>query len=112
MQDRPTAAELLGDIAGFLESLVPQLSGPVQHEARVAANLARIVERELVDGGDATSREMTALRDLLGHGGTLEELNEELARRLRNGELHKKAMPVLLEVTRAKLAVNKPGHAS
>lgn len=112
MQDRPTAAELLDDIASLLEELVPQLNGPSQHQVRVAANLARIVERELQLGPAAVERERDALRALLGHDGPLDGLNAELSDRLRNGELHAEALPVLLDVTRDKLAVNKPGYAT
>ena len=111
MQDRPTAAELLSEVAGFLEELVPTLSGPVQHQARVAANLTRIVEREVALAPAADERERVALQQLLGHEGTVEELNAELSARLRNNELHREALPVLLDITRDKLAVNKPGHA-
>lgn len=112
MQDRPTAAELLGEVAQFLEELVPNLSGPVQHQARVAANLTRIVEREVALAPGAIEREREALRGLLGHDGTVEELNAELTERVRNNELHAEALPVLLDITRDKLAINKPGHAS
>lgn len=111
MQDRPTAAELLGDVAAFLEELVPQLSGPVQHQARVAANLTRIVEREVALGPAADEREHAALRELLGHDGSLADLNAELVERLGRNELHAEALPVLLDITRDKLAVNKPGYA-
>ena len=112
MQDRPTAAELIGDVAGLLEELVPTLSGPVQHQVRVAANLSRIVERELALGPGNDEREYAALRNLLGHDGTIAELNAELVERLRNNELRAEALPVLLDITRDKLAVNKPGYAS
>jgi hypothetical protein len=112
VQDRPTAAELLAEVAGFLEDLVPQLSGPVQHQARVAANLTRIVEREVALAPAADARELAALQGLLGHDGSLVELNAELAQRLRDNELHREALPVLLDITRDKLAINKPGHAS
>ena len=43
---------------------------------------------------------------------TIAELNAELVERLRNNELRAEALPVLLDITRDKLAVNKPGYAS
>lgn len=110
MQDRPTAAELLNEVASFLEELVPTLNGPVQHQARVAANLTRIVEREVQLAPDADARELAALQQLLGHDGDLVSLNEELATRLANNELHRDALPVLIDVVTDKLAINKPGH--
>ncbi len=110
MQDRPTAAELLNEVASFLEELVPTLNGPVQHQARVAANLTRIVEREVALGPAAEVREIAALSALLGHDGDLVSLNAELATRLAKNELHRESLPVLLELTRDKLAINKPGH--
>ena len=56
MQQPPTAAELLATVMEVLgDEVVPSLTGPVQHHARVAANLVAIVERELRLGGDAAS---------------------------------------------------------
>lgn len=46
--DRPTAAELLEIVAETLtESVVPATASHAQHHARVAANLCRILAREL-----------------------------------------------------------------
>lgn len=48
MQDRPTREELLRGITRFLESeLVPILKEPLRFHTRVAANLLKIIEREL-----------------------------------------------------------------
>ena len=114
MQDRPTAAELLRDIADLLEGeVLAATSGPTQHNVRVAGNLARIVQRELELSREANFRERALLGDLLGTEGTLDELNAELAARLRandDDEFARAAWPVLLSATLDKLAVNKPGH--
>src|SRR5262249_57680668 len=51
MQDRPTALELLAAVRGFLEDdLGPALEGRRRFHALVAANVLRILEREL--GGE------------------------------------------------------------
>ena len=43
MQPRPTAEEILRDVAALLDDvLVPALSGPAQHQARVAASLVHM----------------------------------------------------------------------
>ncbi|HVV36560.1 MAG TPA: DUF6285 domain-containing protein [Acidimicrobiales bacterium] len=114
MQDRPTAAELLRDIADLLEGeVLAATSGPTQHHVRVAANLARIVQRELEMGRETNFRERALIGDLLGADGSVAELNAELAARLRandDAEFARAAWPVLLAVTLDKLAVNKPGH--
>jgi uncharacterized protein DUF6285 len=114
MQDRPTAAELLRDIAALLEGdVLAATSGPLQHHVRVAGNLARIVQRELELGREANYRERALLGDLLGMEGSVAELNEELATRLRandDEEFAGAAWPVLMAVTLDKLAIDKPGH--
>jgi hypothetical protein len=114
VQDRPTAAELLRDIAELLEGdVLAATSGPIQHHVRVAGNLARIVQRELELGREANYRERALLGDLLGAEGTTAELNAELAARLRandDDEFARAAWPVLMAVTLDKLAIDKPGH--
>ena len=54
MQDRPTVLELLAAVRGFLEDdLGPVLEGRRRFHALVAANVLRIVERELRRRGGA-----------------------------------------------------------
>ena len=122
MQPRPTAEEILRDVAALLDDvLVPALSGPAQHQARVAASLIGIVHREvrLASGNDAAERE--AWIDLLGDeapaDADLVALRREAANALRRGLADTPAAdaavwPVLIGVTRADLAVVKPGHDS
>jgi hypothetical protein len=114
VNDRPTAAELLRDIADLLEGdVLAAVSGPLQHNVRVAGNLARIVQRELELAPVAAEREQRLLADLLRADGTIEELNAQLAERLRAADdpaFARAAWPALLEIARDKLAVNKPGH--
>ena len=67
MQPRPTAEEILRDVASLLEDvLVPALSGPAQHQARVAASLVGIVQRELQLSNEHDAAERAAWIDLLG----------------------------------------------
>jgi hypothetical protein len=57
LHGRPTAAELVAAVAEFLETDVREsTTGQVNFHARVAANVLRIVERELLDesAGDVT----------------------------------------------------------
>src|SRR3954468_14091289 len=89
-QDRPTAAELLSAIADFLrEETTPVLDRAeprLGFQMRVAANSLAILEREARLGPAADARERDRLLKLLGHDGTLDDLNRELARQLRAGE--------------------------
>ena len=120
MQPRPTAEEILRDVAELLDDvLVPALSGPAQHQARVAASLIGIVQREvqLASGNDAVESE--AWIDLLGDeapaNADLLTLRREAANALRAGaadspRANAAVWPVLLRATRADLAIAKPGH--
>ncbi|MFP8878282.1 MAG: DUF6285 domain-containing protein [Myxococcota bacterium] len=124
MQDRPTAHELLASIGDLLQGeLLAATSGPLKHQVRVAGNLCRILERELALQPDNDERARRRLAEVLGPDagdGSLDDLNRELAARLRSGsdprledlELEQRAWPVLLEIVRGKLAINKPGHDS
>ncbi len=122
MQDRPTAHELLATIGDLLQGeVLDATSGPLKHQVRVAGNLCRILERELELQPDNDKRATGLLAEVLGSDAgdrSLDDLNRELATRLRRGkeredfELEQRAWPVLLEIVRDKLAVNKPGHDS
>ena len=90
--DRPTAAELLNIIAETLTtSVLPATASHAQHQVRVAANLCRILEREL-------SAEPVAAVSL---GDSLIDLDDSAAA---------EAFDQVKELVRAKLAINKPGY--
>ncbi len=117
MQDRPTAAELLGAIAELLEgALIGSVQGPLQHQVRVAGNLCRILEREAELGGAQDAREVELLAGVLRvepDGRDALTLSRELVLRLDAGhdaELEREAWPALVEIVRGKLAIAKPGH--
>lgn len=110
---RPTAAELVAAVAGFLENDVRAATAPgggadtgqVNFHARVAANVLRIVERELLD---TSAGEVT---DALAARGYPDE--PSLAAAIRAGELDGRAdelLPVLRTVVRHRLDVNHPGY--
>ncbi|MEM7092454.1 MAG: hypothetical protein AAF567_05595 [Actinomycetota bacterium] len=90
--DRPTAAELLEIIAETLsDSVVPATAPHAQHQARVAANLARMLAREL---------------------GSAPEPMPSLPSNLVDAD-DATAAAAFVEVqalVQAKLAINKPGY--
>ena len=62
MQDRPTIPELLTAVTHLLdEEVVPNLSGSRQFYGRVAANVLRIVMRELEHGEEQSAAEWQRL---------------------------------------------------
>ena len=111
---RPTAAELVAAAADFLDNDVREAlkpdgrladDGQVSFHARVAANVLRIVERELLDqtSGEAT----TALAEL----GYADE--PQLAAAIRAGELDDRAADVLAclrTLVRHRLTIAHPGY--
>ncbi len=114
-QDRPTASELLAAIADLLrEEVTPVLDKAdprLGFQMRVAVNSLAILEREVRLGPAADAREHARLTKLLGHDGTLDELNRELARQLRTGKRDEsdKALMAHLDVTIAeKIAIANP----
>jgi hypothetical protein len=98
MQDRPTSVELLEAAADFVESeLVPAIQGARQFQARVVANVMRIVAREIKMEDPLARNEVKALAQLLGrdkpHLHSLDDLHmaaasmsEELTAKIRAGE--------------------------
>ena len=96
---RPTAAELVAAVAEFLETDVREgTSGAVNFHARVAANVLRTVERELLDDRPAP--------DLLGFAD-----EADLAAAIRRGDLDDRdLLPTLKGVVLHKLAVSHPGY--
>jgi hypothetical protein len=116
VQYRPTAAELLHSIADLLDDEVLGSTPPaLQHQVRVAANLARILEREADLSPAARAHEAERLAGLLGHEGDATDLSAELAGRLRTGDdaaFEREAWQALVAIARDDLAIAKPGHDS
>ena len=103
---RPTAAELVAAVAEFLETDVRKATdGRVNFHARVAANVLRTVERELLDDTAAGATE--ALTRL----GFVDEA--QLAAAIRAGELDDRADEVaacVRTLVEHRLAVVHPGY--
>jgi hypothetical protein len=118
VQDAPDASRLLGAVADLLEqSIVPRTDPALQHQVRVAANLCRIVQREVSLDGGADTAARGRLAALLGHDGPSEALWRELASRLGADddtgigvEDEASVHAALLAIVRDKLAVAKPGY--
>jgi hypothetical protein len=98
---RPTAAELVAAVADFLDRDVrANTEGQINFHARVAANVLRIVERELTDE--------RAAPDLLGYPD-----EAQLAAAIRAGTLDDRAadvLPVLRALVRHRLEIAHPGY--
>jgi hypothetical protein len=113
-EDRPNAAELIETVREWLhDRLLPTMSGHAAFEARIAANLLAIALRELTEGPTAAAAEHVRLADLLGCAGTPEELEAELVRRIRDGELavdDTRLRAHLRAAVRARLAVANPRY--
>jgi hypothetical protein len=106
LHGRPTAAELVAAVAEFLETDVREsTTGQVNFHARVAANVLRIVERELLDesAGDVT--------DALAGVGFADEA--QLAAAIRAGVLDDRsdqARSALRALVTHRLSVAHPGY--
>lgn len=103
LHDKPTAAELVAAVAEFLETEVREgTNGAVNFHARVAANVLRTVERELLD--DAADIPRQAL-DVLGY-----QSEAALAAAIRAGDAGDEVLPALRALVAHRLAVAHPGY--
>ncbi len=98
MNDRPTAAELIQAVLGFLDAeLVPGLSDPrLRFHTLVAANVLAIALRELAGEEEQLRQEWQLLAPLLGAAAEgparrdelrqgVQRLNEQLCEAIRAG---------------------------
>lgn len=106
LHGRPTAAELVAAVAEFLETDVREsTAGQVNFHARVAANVLRIVERELLS--ESADDVTEALADI----GFDDEAH--LAAAIRNGALDDRGEQVqsaLRTLVRHRLSLAHPGY--
>lgn len=114
MKYRPDDAELLAAIAELLEDQVLAAVPPaLQHQVRVAANLARIMERGQALEPAAAERARQALAGLVGGDGDLAALTGRLDARIAAGDFDRPAVwDALVAICRDDLAVAKPGYDS
>jgi len=127
MQDRPTSVELLEAAADFVESeLVPAIQGARQFQARVVANVMRVVAREIKLEDPLVRNEVKALAHLLGHDSphlhSLDDLRtaavkmgEELTIRIRAGEAddgdwRREVLAVVRQSVEDKLRIANPRY--
>jgi len=113
--DQPSMLELVEAVKSFIESkAIPELKGHTAFHARVAANALGIVAREIAEFPQAAAAEKERLVALLGHDGSLEDLNRELCARLRAGSLSldDDALREHLEATTiAKVSIDQPNYS-
>ncbi|HEX2212334.1 MAG TPA: DUF6285 domain-containing protein [Mycobacterium sp.] len=106
MTNRPTAAELVAAVADFLDDDVrAAVAGQVGFHARVAANVLRIVEREL---RDTTVDSVDSALESLGFSD-----ETELAVAIRAGRLDERddeVMACLRVLVRHRLSIDHPGY--
>ena len=114
MQYVPTAANFLATMADLLDNeLLPALPPSLQHKARVAANVCRILERQSDLEPGAMEREQARLADVLGHNGDRVALSAELTNKLRSSSdtaFDATAWEAIVAIVRDDLAIAKPGH--
>jgi hypothetical protein len=125
VQDRPSARELLDAVAHFLEQdAIPELDGPRQYHARVAANVMRILSRELELGPAFHRAEWQRLSDLLGETGeapaeearlveSITRFTSKLCERIRRGDAdagpwRDQVLAHVRKTVEEKLAIAKP----
>ncbi len=124
MQDRPTFDELLAAVERWLdEQVVAQGEGALRYQGRVAANVIRIVRRELEHEDEQIAREWAGLDALLGaverpagRAALCEALaarNESLCARIRAGDadaspFRNAVLSHLRQTVRDKLTVTNP----
>ena len=115
MMDQPSTLELVTAVREFIEKhAMPELQGRTAFHARVAANALAIVARELEQAGPSANDEAARLRNLLQQDGSLPELNRELCRRIRSGQIawNEPALAAhLVPTTLAKVAVDQPNYS-
>ena len=112
--DRPTARELIETVREFLhDKALPELSGHMAFQVRIAASLLAVAERELDSGAQMNDRTRDRLRVILGREGSLDELEAELVERIRAGDLGPQGADVfrhLWEAAEDKLRIANPKY--
>jgi aminoglycoside phosphotransferase (APT) family kinase protein len=117
LQDSPSATRLLDVTAEFLQhEVMPQLTGRSAFHVRVAANVLRIVGREVALTPQHAAPDRAALATLVdsaGNDADARTLLAQLAARIRAGDHDARdaeLRDVLAAITARKLAIANPRH--
>ena len=114
-QSDVTSAELLGAVKGFLmENVLPAVSGRDQFNARVAANVLGIIEREQALSPALQALDREAAQKWLPDQVSTEDILQQLARALaaRNIPADPDFMAYLKARQLLVTAINNPRYAS
>jgi hypothetical protein len=109
----PKALELTTAVARWIDEMRPSLDPRNAFLARVSANALGVIGRELTLGPAAEAAATERLTVLLDYRGSFEDLNADLCRRLRAGEMTAET-PGLLAALKAnvldQLAIDQPNY--
>lgn len=113
MISHPTTGQIIDVVSRWIDGLRPQLNPRDAFMARVAVNALGIVSREIANRPGDEAEAAALIAALLGHEGDFETLNEELCRRLREGEMDRNT-PGLLEaldrMLSAQIRIDQPNY--
>ncbi len=113
--DLPDTVELLTLVQKFLRLPInPTHAAEHAYHSRVASNVLKIVERDITEAPAMAAAARQRLAAILEHDGELAELNAELARRLRQGEIDIERPDVkahLRQTAHDKVALVNPKYA-
>ena len=118
MPDRPGPAELAEAVREFLESeVLPTVEDSrLRFRVLVAANALAIAQRDLELGERLIEEEIALLQDLVGplsassSGERRISLNQELARRVRRGDVPNGTLQTLRRIAELKLRTASPRY--
>jgi hypothetical protein len=109
----PKAQELTTAVTRWIDEVRPGLDPRNAFLARVAANVLGVIGRELTLGPAAQAAATERLTVVLDYQGSFEDLNADLCRRLRAGEMTAET-PGLLAALKAnvldQLAIDQPNY--
>ena len=115
-QSSPSMLEIIEAVRSFLEKdILTASKGRKAFDAKVAINALMIVERELSDGSGLDSAERKRLVSLLGHEGSLDDLNDELCGAISKGDIDTNSdgiMHHLQQTVMGKLQIDNPRYST
>ncbi len=117
MHDQPSVPELIQAVKNFVdETASPELTGRAAFHARVASNVLGTLLRDIESRAENEAEELGRLRVVLGQaeGAKLSEMNLDLQKRIRSGDMTPKTAGLLDHLKKtaiAQLKVDQPGYS-